>query len=391
MPVCQYFLQGKCSFGSRCRNEHPQNRPSAFGQSASQNIIQGGSTPTSNRFSTFSSPGFGNQTSSFSSFATKETPAAKESSGLTADALSRGISDRPMWKLSCFGPMNNKPNILSGTDISPEEMRMDYMQAASSNQLNAYERKYQQLESEVETMISDIKRNTEKYAKDWELQHGDGASKPAESGFGQANTKSAFGTGAAAFGSGAKTVTFGQDTVTKFGINSKPSSFGKTSDSDTSSVFGSNASNASTFGSGTTATPAFGTSTNSSAFGSSTPSAFGSSTSSAFGSSTPSAFGSSAPSAFGSNAPSAFGSSTSSAFGSGAAPASTKTSAFGNNTASGFGFGSGLRAQATGQKLEYTEGAGPLRPLTADEISMFKADKFVLGSVPEQPPTKDLV
>ncbi|KAJ1723853.1 Nucleoporin-like protein 2, partial [Coemansia erecta] len=247
MPVCQYFLQGKCSFGNRCRNEHPQSRPSAFGQSASQNIIQGGSTPTSNRFSTFSSPGFGNQTSSFSSFASKGAPAAKESSGLSADALSRGISDRPMWKLSCFGPMYNKPNIMNGTDISPEEMRMDYMQAASSNQLDACERKYQQLESEVESMISDIKRNTEKYAKDWELQHGDGDSKPKESGFGQTNTKSAFGSGSSAFGSsgsafgsggsafgaggsafgtggsafgtggsafgaGAKSVTFGQDT-----------------------------------------------------------------------------------------------------------------------------------------------------------------------------------
>ncbi|KAJ2782888.1 Nucleoporin-like protein 2 [Coemansia interrupta] len=385
-------------FGSRCRNEHPQNRPSAFGQSASQNIIQGGSTPTSNRFSTFSSPGFGNQTSSFSAFANKETPAAKESSGVSADTLLRGISDRPMWKLSCFGPAYNKPNILSGTDISPEEMRLDYMQAASSNQIDACERKYQQLESEVEARISDIKRNTEKYAKDWEMQHGDGDSKPTESGFGKTNAKSAFGsgssafgsgssafgtsgsafgsgssafgTGASAFGSGNKAVTFGQDTVTTFGANSKPSAFGRGSDSDASSVFGSNASAASTFGSNTSTTPAFGSSTATPAFGTGTkPSAFGTSTTSAFGT--------------GTATPSAFGTGTTSAFGSGTGT----TSAFGSGTGTTSAFGSGL----TSQKFEFTEGAGPQRPLTADEISMFKADKFVLGSIPEQPPSKELV
>ncbi|PIA17519.1 hypothetical protein COEREDRAFT_80517 [Coemansia reversa NRRL 1564] len=95
MAVCQYFLQGRCSFGDRCRNEHPQNRPSGFGQSSSQMLLQGkgggsgGGTQSNNRFSAFgassggfkaSSGGFP-QSSTFSSLSSGNKPTGFNSTG----------------------------------------------------------------------------------------------------------------------------------------------------------------------------------------------------------------------------------------------------------------------------------------------------------------------
>ncbi|KAJ2080743.1 hypothetical protein H4R24_002833 [Coemansia sp. RSA 988] len=89
MAVCQYFLQGRCSFGDRCRNEHPQNRPSGFGQSSSQILMQGkgggagGGIQSNNRFSAFSNSNGGGsnttsggfpQSSAFSSFSGGNKP-----------------------------------------------------------------------------------------------------------------------------------------------------------------------------------------------------------------------------------------------------------------------------------------------------------------------------
>ncbi|KAJ2613384.1 hypothetical protein H4S08_002222 [Coemansia sp. RSA 1365] len=313
MTVCQYFLQGRCSFGDRCRNEHPQNRPSGFGQSSSQMLLQGkgsgagGGTQSSNRFSAFagsnsgpsaSSGGFpqsstfssfssGNkptgfnstgsgafkQSSAFSSFSSgsqggggfngtgdggfKQTSAFstglgggnsqgfssnnnafKSSSGFSAfasnnnggsggsggfnassgfssfstagksggtgeppksafaaalggegfasgsqpkqtkggplrgEAIQTEIKSRPTWQLSTYGAIDGKPSLLTGKDVSPEEMHLDYVLAKQSLALPAFEAKYDKLMQEMEHGLKDISDNAESYAQKWQSLYG---------------------------------------------------------------------------------------------------------------------------------------------------------------------------------------------------------------------------
>jgi len=44
MTVCKFFLEGRCNFGSTCRNEHPgdaQQRNNRFGATDSNNPLRG--------------------------------------------------------------------------------------------------------------------------------------------------------------------------------------------------------------------------------------------------------------------------------------------------------------------------------------------------------------
>lgn len=34
------------------------------------------------------------------------------------------LSDKPLWPLSCYGPTKHEPNLLTGLDESPEELRV---------------------------------------------------------------------------------------------------------------------------------------------------------------------------------------------------------------------------------------------------------------------------
>lgn len=37
--------------------------------------------------------------------------------------------ERPVYKLSCFGPAKNEPSLITGTDVSPEELRFEFYKA----------------------------------------------------------------------------------------------------------------------------------------------------------------------------------------------------------------------------------------------------------------------
>ncbi|KAJ2706191.1 Nucleoporin-like protein 2 [Coemansia sp. IMI 203386] len=375
---------GKCNFGTRCRNEHPQNKPSAFGQSASQSLMQGGgSTPNNNRFGALSG-GFGQQNAPFGAFANKQgntttTQAAAATTEpkyapLSAKTLSDGLSDRPLWKLSVYGPKYNKPNVLSGTDVSPEEMHLDFVNAAKTNELPACEAKYRQLEQQVDARITEIKNNSAENARQWEAQYGEPEANTGGSGFGN---KPAFG----AFGSTGGFAAFGQNTGnTVFGTPSKTSAFGG---SNTASAFGQNT-GASAFGQNTGAS-AFGQSTGASAFGQITgTAAFGTpSKTSGFGFGNTNSNNNNSASAFGTpSKPSAFGASNAGGSGSG----------FGTGSAFGAGVDAvfGNRGNANSPKFSEAE-TRPLRDLLQEEIAMYRAASFIYGSIPEQAPTADLV
>ncbi|KAJ2406829.1 hypothetical protein J3F80_003257 [Coemansia sp. RSA 2526] len=384
MAVCQYFLQGRCSFGDRCRNEHPQKQQSGFGQSSSQSF--GGQN--TNRFGGFS--GAGNtggfkQTTAFGALGSS-TPkkTAKEQQQLTGELLKTGIEDQPLWKFSVFGPISNKANLLSGTDISPEEMQLEFKAAEASGSVAMCQQKYTQLAAEMDLKIQDIVNNVDSYAQQWNAQHE--SSTTQQSGFGQAGsafgqtkapTQSAFGQTGSAFGQ-PKTPTqsaFGQSNTTgAFGQSNTTGAFGQ---SNTTGAFGQ-PKPAGAFGQPAT-TSAFGQSNSSSAFGQSKPAgAFGqSNTTSAFGQ-----FGKSGTSAFGSQGTSAFGSQGTSAFG------KQGTSAFGSQGTSAFGQAPPGPPNALAGHISGT--TNPTHQLTAQDIERFKAAEFTMGQIPEHPPTADL-
>ncbi|KAI9505945.1 hypothetical protein BX070DRAFT_219076 [Coemansia spiralis] len=404
MPVCQYFLQNKCSFGDRCRNEHPQTRASAFGQSSSQAIMQGGGASSNssafglgntNRFGALATTSaFGQkQPQAFSGFGAFASTANQQSGQMESDDplkekkpldamnLKELISDRPGWKLSCFGPLAGRPSLLTETDVSPEEVRLEFAMAqqASGGSALMCQQNYDRMVAEADSKLNSIAGNAGLFASQWQQQHGpDGG---AQSTFGQ--PKSAFGQ--SAFGGGAigqqKPVgssAFGDSVNTTqpgsaFGGGLGSSNIGQ-------SAFGLSNSTTSAFGSSNLAQSAFGLSNP-------VPSAFGGPTTaaSAFGGSTTatSAFGGSNPAA------SAFGSSnsTTSAFGKSAFGTSSAFSTAANNRG---GFAATAEAPISMSSQDIAEIAGPPRELTADEISNFKAPRFVRGAIPEVPPTPEL-
>ncbi|KAJ2852132.1 hypothetical protein IWW36_000512 [Coemansia brasiliensis] len=362
MPVCQYFLQGRCSFGDRCRNEHPQNRPSGFGQSSQLFGGQGG-----NRFGALSGSGSAfKQTSAFGSFASNSKKPASKDQPLTGDLLKRGIEERPLWRFSVYGPVGSKPNILSGTDISPEEMQLDFKMAEASGNVPMCQQKYSQLDAEMDQKLNNIVQNAESMAQQWERQYGVSATQ-------QGGGSSAFGQSAASGGSsafGQKSSAFGGTTA----FGQKPSAFGGSNAfGQTSSAFGQTSS---TFGS--SGAPAFGKNTaTSSAFGQSNAPQSTTFGGGAFGqSNTTGTFGQTNPaSAFG-------GQFASSVFGQG-----TSTSAFGQSM-SGTQPPSMLLNGTSTQKMSGT--TDPTRKLSQQDIERFKAPQFIIGQIPEIPPTADL-
>ncbi|CAG8474473.1 8200_t:CDS:2 [Ambispora leptoticha] len=109
MSICKYFLEGRCSFGSRCKNEHPQQN----GQFQAYNDRSGGSSSLLSRlgYST-GSPGNSrrNQTNTIDEKAVR-------------DDLNK---ERPQYPYSVFAPGKEEPNLIEGTDFSPEELRLEF-------------------------------------------------------------------------------------------------------------------------------------------------------------------------------------------------------------------------------------------------------------------------
>ncbi|KAJ2858876.1 hypothetical protein GGI22_003172, partial [Coemansia erecta] len=249
MPVCKYFLQGKCNFGPKCRNEHPQTRSSAFGQSTSQAILKGGSgatgaVPTSafgfgaNRFGALSTGGassafgqntqsavfgqntqsvfgqkpsqsafgqnpsqsaFGQNTqsvfgqnpsqsvfgqnssqsafgqqpqTSFSGFnSSNNAPRPFDGGGqklaakpLDADQLRKLVTAPLIWKLSSFAPVGEKPSMIVGTDVSPEESRLEFVMAqrqAGGRDTGACQQMFDRLVSDMDRKLEDIAANAQ--------------------------------------------------------------------------------------------------------------------------------------------------------------------------------------------------------------------------------------
>ena len=50
-------------------------------------------------------------------------------------------AEKPLWPLSSYGPAKYQPNIVSGLDESPEELRVKAVAALKSNSVDSYVRR----------------------------------------------------------------------------------------------------------------------------------------------------------------------------------------------------------------------------------------------------------
>ncbi|XP_004702774.1 nucleoporin NUP42 isoform X2 [Echinops telfairi] len=406
MAICQFFLQGRCRFGDRCWNEHPargsgggrhqpQQQPSGSnrrGCDASNQRRSGVIQPSS--FSK-SAPwgGSRDQEKSSDSFqlgdsASREVVSQNTFASLSADEqkdekkLLEGIvkdmevcESSGQWKFSVYSPMKDKPNISGFTDISPEELRLQYHNFLTSNNLQSYINSVQQLVNQWRNRVKELKSLNASTKEALFSAVRDGVSQMAPA-FG-------FGGGQAGFAVSDASRAMAQS------FSFKPSSAFGSAPAGKPSVFGNPPAFGAVPSASSASSPAFGfgkpevTSAASFSFKSSTTGA---------GSPEVSVFSSSlAAGPAGTPAASGFGSGSSLAgFG---GPGSRSNAAFSKPASSVFGNSNiveSLPASAggfTADKLLFT----PKDQLTAEELEQFQSRKFTLGKIPLKPPPVELL
>ncbi|KAG7457433.1 hypothetical protein MATL_G00227140 [Megalops atlanticus] len=413
MTVCSFFLQGRCRYGEKCWNEHPRgggrsggypssgNRPSpqsgnsrgggGFGNRVWVNPSQRSSGRDYVQSSSFSKGGgsdwgrggsAGGQDSKSSNFDFSTQNRFSSLSSQAYDSSSRGDdNDKHLemiqkdmetwessgqWPFSCYSVL--KAPLSGFSDLSAEELRLEYYNSRAAGDLQNYAHSVQQLANQWRSRVQELKsmNSTTRVALIAELNN----PSPQSMSAGFLSTTSSFGTGG--FGAGRPDGSSGSGS---FSFTSGSAGFGS------AGGFGSGGAQG-LLGSGSA--------------GSSQPLApFGSSGS---------GFGSSAP-------PSAPPSAASFSF---TAPAASKALPSFAASASDFSFsaaGFGLPVAAPraaggdsfAQPVSVLSGAGaatggtpdklftPQSELTPEELKEFSGKRFTLGQIPLRPPPADLL
>uniref|UniRef100_A0A2K6U8Y6 Nucleoporin NUP42 n=1 Tax=Saimiri boliviensis boliviensis TaxID=39432 RepID=A0A2K6U8Y6_SAIBB len=139
MAICQFFLQGRCRFGDRCWNEHPGARGAGGGRQPPQQQLSGDSPLTP--------PRWPEKPPTILSLIDSHCFALYYPSLFIVFCLfcREGIvKDMEVWEssgqwiFSVYSPVKKKPNISGFTDISPEELRLEYHNFLTSNNLQSY-------------------------------------------------------------------------------------------------------------------------------------------------------------------------------------------------------------------------------------------------------------
>ncbi|XP_021481849.1 nucleoporin NUP42 isoform X1 [Meriones unguiculatus] len=415
MTICQFFLQGRCRFGDRCWNEHPGARGAGGGRqppppqqapsgsnrrgwnASSQrysNVIQPSSFPKSTpwggsrdqdkplfgSFESATSRGFGSSQNPFASPTSDEPKDEKKLlEGIVKDVEIWESSGQ--WMFSVYSPVKKKPNISGFTDISPEELRLEYHNLLTSNNLQSYLNSVQQLVSQWRNRINELK-NLNMSTKGVLLSDGkDGVSRVAPAfGFGHKQTGTL---GSSGFPVNNSTSTNAQS----FSFKASPAFAAAPSGS--TSVFGSHPA----FGAGPSAGSAI--SSSAPAFGFGKPEATPA-VSFSFKSPETSSFGSPGFSGFpASLAASPFGSAVAPAFGSGASgtgfgspgPQSQTVFAKPHDVFGGSSASASLPVSSAKDNVLFT----PRDQLTREELAQFQSQRFTLGKIPLKPPPVELL
>ncbi|NXA09564.1 NUPL2 protein, partial [Sapayoa aenigma] len=426
MGVCQFFLRGYCRFGDRCWNEHPRGGAGRSGPAPPSQVASGkGGWGTSNqRYSNviqpstfksdtwggsrdhgrgfFGSSDFGSSGSSsrnadfsqnrFSALANNQS-LADGSKGEEERLLECVVKDMEIWEssgqwiFSSYSPMKEKPNVSGFSDVSPEELRLEYYDSRAKNTIGNYIDAVQQLAAQWKNRLLQLKALN--------------ASTKAAllSAFKNTGTQPspAFGLG------GQQTSSFG---LSGFPVSSSSSTSASSFSFKTSSgLVSSSSSGSSPAAGGSSAAgnpPAFGVTSSpgaSQSVGFGSPAAPSAASFSFKAAATTGGFGTSGFSGFGSAAAAANSSSTAPLTAFGAFNAAVATSA---SPASGALFGQ--TASASGQHVTSavtspavtTTTASeklftPKSELSAEEWQQFEAKEFTVGKIPLKPPPLELL
>nr|XP_033786768.1 nucleoporin NUP42 [Geotrypetes seraphini] len=420
MPVCQFFLQGRCRFGERCWNEHPRGgrQPPSLGggrggwggQPQLQGGGRGGWGGQPQRFVQFIQPSGLHKPPSWSSNRESRRPSFGSYSrsraqdgglGFSQNAFSALNSSQDIddshkdddqklidviikdmetwessgqWKFSSYSVAKEKLNLSGFSDFSPEELHLEYYKCRSDGNLQNYINSVQQLVTHWKNRILQLKclDSSTRAALLQELQHSSDDAKPAF-GFGVQQTvtfgSSSFPTSSGNNSSNVKTFTFKPTSGLVDTSEASATIFGNTMTLG-SKAFGalpaSNASSSVGFGN-FTAPPAasFG-------FGSAPVSNFGLPATSGFD------MGNSAQAP-----PAGFGNLSS----------SVGPSVFGHSTGQA---ASGAESSASITQLVATSSTAgslftPRSELSAEDLKQFQAKRFALGRIPLKPPPTDLL
>ncbi|XP_071071222.1 nucleoporin NUP42 isoform X2 [Dasypus novemcinctus] len=289
------------------------------------------------------------------------------------------------WMFSVYSPMKKKPNISGFTDISPEELRLEYHNYLSSNNLQSYLNSLQQLISQWKNRVNELKNLniSNKVALLFDVNDGVNQAAPT---FG-------FGSGqATAFGSPSFPAN-SSSTDKPQNFSFKPNSGFVTAPSGGPSVFG----NPPAFGATAAASSAITTSTPTFGFGkpeitSASSFSFKSPAASGLGSPRFSGFPTSlAAGPVGVPAVPGFGSCSSmAAFGNPGSQSNTAFSKPSNNIFGNSNISSSLpvsNGSTTTDNVLFT----PKDQLTAEELEQFQSKKFSLGKIPLKPPPLELI
>ncbi|XP_065139989.1 nucleoporin NUP42 [Paramisgurnus dabryanus] len=437
MPVCNFFLQGRCRYGDKCWNEHPRGgdyrgnqQPSRGGfgnrvwvnpsQRSGNEFIQpstfsrdGGnwgrrdakssdfSFSTQNRFSTLNS-----QSNTDKGGQTSADDNIKHVDTIQADMESWQSSGQ--WPFSCYSVLSAQ---ISGfVELCPEELRLEYYTSRASGDLQTYMNSIQQLANQWKTRVQELK-TMNKSTQMSVISELNNSSQTSSHGFGSSssgfNSTSGFGSTSATSGTG-----FGSTSGTGFGSTSATSGTGFGSTSATSGTgFGSTSATSGTGFGSTSATSGtgfgtggFGSSSQSSNTFSFAPSRSGFGT---VNTQQPSGFGSTAvaqpPSASSfsfaapatENKPNTSAPGWSAGLGFQSGSSSTTAGAFGTGFGSSASSGGSLFGAAAGDTGSSGDAGDRLftahSDLTAEELKEFTAKRFTLGQIPLKPPPVDLL
>ncbi|XP_078277719.1 nucleoporin NUP42 [Rhinoraja longicauda] len=433
MPICKYFLEGRCRFGANCWNEHPRGGGGGGGgggreqQSGAYSNNRGGwgnqFQKTQSRYiqpSTFSKPatwgssgrdvdrrGFGSADAGKKAVANSGSFIQNRFTTLSNDnqqcdqenileIVRKDIEaweSSGQWLFSCYSAAKEYACVSGLVDICPEELRLEYYNSRAGGSLQHYVDSIAQLSNQHRNRMLELKKPNSSARVSMSAELRQPSQQKPSVGFGGMQTST--------FGSSVSTG-FASTTINSNTFSFKPSAglqnagtvgFGNTitSSAPPPSGFGTKpVVSASVFGNRPEFGAPPGTTAPISVFGSfansSTPGV------SVFGNSAPFGSSTTASSALGSSAVS--GAPTSSAFGSTVKATGNTFGSSATTTTSSNVFGAVVASipqpqitpagnnSVSGSNVLYT----PQPELSADDLREFEAKKFTLGRIPLRPP-----
>lgn len=162
MPVCQYFLAGRCRYGENCRNEHPRG-------GAQRNLFGGGDPNWQGRegskvsFRDNYSAGGQSQNNPYKWSANSQGSSNQLSTVDVLDDLPKSMEiweKSKMWPFSCLSLDAHLPSIPEFYDTSMEELRWDAYQALQTDTMQSYIQKYRALQNEFANKRNQLKHMT---------------------------------------------------------------------------------------------------------------------------------------------------------------------------------------------------------------------------------------